>query len=116
MPADVNAVLNLMQAMPGAHAGNSAACCCCERQPAVAPSCKLPPSMNVPAETLSSQIDSIFSPGGMSGPAREACVRLMIAADLRGIDSHGVMMLPLYDELRREGRLKMEPDVKVVGE
>jgi LDH2 family malate/lactate/ureidoglycolate dehydrogenase len=72
--------------------------------------------MNVPAETLSSQIDAIFAAWGMSGPAREACVRLMIAADLRGIDSHGVMMLPLYDELRREGRLKMDPDVKVVRE
>jgi LDH2 family malate/lactate/ureidoglycolate dehydrogenase len=72
--------------------------------------------MNVPAETLASQIDAIFAAWGMSEPAREACVRLMLAADLRGIDSHGVMMLPLYDELRREGRLKMDPNVKVVRE
>jgi LDH2 family malate/lactate/ureidoglycolate dehydrogenase len=72
--------------------------------------------MNVPAAQLSSQVDAIFSAWGMSAPAREACVRLMLAADLRGIDSHGVMMLPLYDELRREGRLNMTPGVKVVRE
>ena len=72
--------------------------------------------MNVPAETLASQLDVVFLAWGMSGPAREACVRLMLAADLRGIDSHGAMMLPLYDELRREGRLNMKPQVKVVRE
>jgi LDH2 family malate/lactate/ureidoglycolate dehydrogenase len=72
--------------------------------------------MNVPAQQLSAQIDAIFAAWGMSEPAREACVRLMIAADLRGIDSHGVMMLPLYDELRHEGRLNMSPSVKVVRE
>ncbi len=72
--------------------------------------------MNVPAQQLSEQIDAIFSAWGMSEPAREACVRLMVAADLRGIDSHGAMMLPLYDELRRDGRLNMTPNVKTVRE
>jgi LDH2 family malate/lactate/ureidoglycolate dehydrogenase len=72
--------------------------------------------MNVPASKLASQIDAVFRAWGMSDPAREACVRLMLAADLRGIDSHGAMMLPLYDELRRDGRLKMDPQVKVVRE
>jgi len=72
--------------------------------------------MNLSAEKLSSQVDSIFRAWGMSAPAREACVRLMLAADLRGIDSHGAMMLPLYDELRCEGRLNMKPDVKIVRE
>jgi LDH2 family malate/lactate/ureidoglycolate dehydrogenase len=72
--------------------------------------------MNISAQKLSSQIGSIFRAWGMSDAAREACVRLMLAADLRGIDSHGAMMLPLYDELRREGRLNMKPEVKVVRE
>jgi LDH2 family malate/lactate/ureidoglycolate dehydrogenase len=72
--------------------------------------------MNVPAETLSAQVDAIFRAWGMADAAREACVRLMIAADLRGIDSHGAMMLPLYDQLRREGRLNMTPNLKVLRE
>jgi len=72
--------------------------------------------MNVPAAKLSSQLSAIFRAWGMSEPALEACVRLMLGADLRGVDSHGVMMLPLYDELRREGRLNMTPEVKVVRE
>ncbi len=72
--------------------------------------------MNLPAEKLSAQLEAIFRAWGMSEPAREACVRLMLGADLRGIDSHGTMMLPLYDELRREGRLNMTPQVKIVRE
>ena len=72
--------------------------------------------MNVPAPTLSAQLRAVFNAWGMSEPAAEASTRLMIAADLRGIDSHGTMMLVLYDELRREGRLEMKPEVKIVRE
>jgi LDH2 family malate/lactate/ureidoglycolate dehydrogenase len=83
-------------------------------------SCKLardgPPPMNVPAEKLAAQLRAVFRAWGMAEAASEASARLMIAADLRGIDSHGAMMLPLYDELRREGRLEMNPEVKVVRE
>jgi len=35
---------------------------------------------------------------------------------LRGIDSHGIAMLSLYDELRRTGRLTLAPAVKIVRE
>jgi LDH2 family malate/lactate/ureidoglycolate dehydrogenase len=27
--------------------------------------------------------------------------------DLRGVDSHGISMIPRYDELRRKGRVRM---------
>jgi LDH2 family malate/lactate/ureidoglycolate dehydrogenase len=72
--------------------------------------------MNIPAEKLASQLRAVFRAWGMSEPALEASARLMIAADLRGIDSHGAMMLVLYDELRRQGRLEMNPQVKIVRE
>jgi LDH2 family malate/lactate/ureidoglycolate dehydrogenase len=38
----------------------------------------------------------------------------MVETDLRGIDSHGVAMLPSYDEQFRAGRLNMRPDIRVV--
>lgn len=44
----------------------------------------------------------------------EIIVDNMVESDLRGIDSHGVGMLPRYDGLRRDGGLNMTPDVKVV--
>jgi LDH2 family malate/lactate/ureidoglycolate dehydrogenase len=41
---------------------------------------------------------------------------LMVAADLRGIESHGVGMLELYAEYRAKGRLATAPTVRVVRE
>lgn len=72
--------------------------------------------MNVPSEKLSAQLAAIFRGWGMAEPAAEATVRLMIAADLRGIDSHGILMLPLYDELRLAGKIEMKPEVRVMAE
>src|SRR5215471_3456947 len=72
--------------------------------------------MNISAEKLSAQLEAVFRAWGMSPAALEASVRLMLAADLRGIDSHGIMMLPMYDDLRREGRFNMTPSVRVVRE
>ncbi|MGB7541075.1 MAG: Ldh family oxidoreductase, partial [Burkholderiales bacterium] len=73
-------------------------------------------TMHIPSAKLGAQIAAIFRAWGMADAAIGPTVRNMLAADLRGIDSHGVMMLPLYDQLRREGRLEMQPEVKVVRE
>ena len=40
----------------------------------------------------------------------------MVEADLRGIDSHGIFMLPAYDEWRRKGMLNMSAKTTVVRE
>ena len=72
--------------------------------------------MPIPIEKLGAQIAAIFRAWGMADSAIEPTVRIMLAADLRGIDSHGAMMLLLYDQLRREGRLEMKPEVKIVRE
>jgi len=72
--------------------------------------------MNVPAEKLKAQLAAIFRAWGMSEPATEATSRVMIAADLRGIDSHGILTLPLYDELRLAGKLEMKAEVRIMAE
>ena len=69
-----------------------------------------------PAETIKRQIASIFAAWGMSGEHIAASVEVMVETDLRGIDSHGIAMMPLYSRLRAEGRLTMAPDIRVVRE
>jgi hypothetical protein len=41
--------------------------------------------VNVTAKQLSAQLEAIFRAWGMSGQAIEACVRLMLAAQVRSI-------------------------------
>ncbi len=39
---------------------------------------------------------------------------MMVETDLRGVDSHGISMLPTYDKEFRAGRLNMRPQCKTV--
>jgi LDH2 family malate/lactate/ureidoglycolate dehydrogenase len=41
---------------------------------------------------------------------------MMLETDLRGVDSHGISMLPTYDREFRAGRLNMRPTFRVVRE
>jgi LDH2 family malate/lactate/ureidoglycolate dehydrogenase len=41
---------------------------------------------------------------------------MMVETDLRGVDSHGISMLPTYDNEFRAGRLNMKPVFKTVRE
>lgn len=43
-----------------------------------------------------------------------AAVEVMLYADLRGIESHGVSTLTLYDEFRRSGKLTLRPTIRIV--
>lgn len=71
-------------------------------------------SRRVPAERLGAQVAAIFGRWGMPREQVDVTVKMMLESDLRGIDSHGVYMLPLYDEFRRAGRLTLAPEVRVV--
>jgi len=72
--------------------------------------------MIVPPELLGRQLTAIFEAWGMTSEPAEITTRILLAADLRGIDSHGVAMLPLYDDFRRTGRLTLNPEIKIVRE
>jgi LDH2 family malate/lactate/ureidoglycolate dehydrogenase len=65
-------------------------------------------------ELLSRQTAAILSAWGMPAEIVDVTVRVMIAADLRGIDTHGIATLSLYDDFRRWGKLTFNPQVKVV--
>ena len=72
--------------------------------------------MIVPHTLLAEQIRAVFLSWGMRPEPVETAVALMVEADLRGIDSHGVGMLPTYDRRRRDGKLDPLAEVRTVRE
>ena len=56
-------------------------------------------------ETIKAQIAGVLSAWGMPPDQVATTVDLMVEADIRGIDSHGIGMLPQYHDRRNEGRI-----------
>jgi len=72
--------------------------------------------MRVPATQIREQLVSVFRTWGMSAAHAEVTADMMVETDLRGVDSHGISMLPTYDKEFRAGRLNMRPIFKTVRE
>ena len=72
--------------------------------------------MRVPAPQIRQQLLSVLRAWGMSDAHAETTAEMMLETDLRGVDSHGISMLPSYDREFRSGRLNMRPLFKTVRE
>jgi LDH2 family malate/lactate/ureidoglycolate dehydrogenase len=72
--------------------------------------------VRVPAAKLSAQLEGIFSAWGMGAEHARITALRMHAADIRGIDSHGVTMMQLYSEQYAQGLLNMRPVIRVLRE
>src|SRR5207247_10700082 len=72
--------------------------------------------MRVPAQQVRRQLVSVFRAWGMSEAHADTTADMMVETDLRGVDSHGIGMLPTYDQEFRNGRLNMRPVFKKVRE
>jgi LDH2 family malate/lactate/ureidoglycolate dehydrogenase len=72
--------------------------------------------MRVPSKQIHDQLVTVFRSWGMSGAHAETTAQMMVETDLRGVDSHGISMLPTYDQEFRAGRLNMKPVFKTVRE
>jgi LDH2 family malate/lactate/ureidoglycolate dehydrogenase len=72
--------------------------------------------MRIAAKTIQDQLVSVFRAWGMSDAHAGVTAELMVETDLRGVDSHGISMLPTYDREFRSGRLNMRPEFKTVRE
>ena len=68
--------------------------------------------MRVPAEQIRQQLVSVLRAWGMSVAHADTTAEMMLETDLRGVDSHGISMLPTYDREFRAGRLNMRPQFK----
>ncbi len=76
----------------------------------------MPSPTLVPAETLSRQILAVFSAWGMSDEDAAAAAEVMVDTDLRGIDSHGIGMLPTYQKRYEEGAINPRPKIRLLRE
>ena len=68
----------------------------------------------IPWKQVREQLVSVFRAWGMSDAHAETTADMMVETDLRGVDSHGISMLPTYDREFRAGRLNMRPQFKTV--
>ncbi len=62
------------------------------------------------------QMAACFMAWGMKPEHVETSAGLLLEADLRGVDTHGIAMLVSYDERRRKNLITINTDVKVVHE
>lgn len=60
-----------------------------------------------PLERLQRQASNVLRAWGMSPELAETTARLMCQADLMGVDSHGISMLPTYETKMLAGTLKI---------
>src|SRR5215813_5923757 len=68
----------------------------------------------VAAPQIRQQLMSVLRAWGMSEAHAATTAEMMLETDLRGVDSHGISMLPTYDREFRAGRLNMRPVFKTL--
>lgn len=62
------------------------------------------------------QLKAILSGWGMPEGNAETTADVLAWSDLHGVDSHGISMIPTYDTLRRNGRVRMDAEPTIVSE
>src|SRR6516164_3870677 len=70
--------------------------------------------MPAPYERHRAQLKAILLAWGMPEDNAEATADILGWADLHGVDSHGISMLPGYDRLRRAGRANMAARPRII--
>ncbi len=70
----------------------------------------------IPAERLAAFIARAFGAAGLPSADSETLAGLMVEADLRGSDTHGVIRLPLYVRRIRAGGVNAKPNIRVVSD
>lgn len=71
-------------------------------------------TIRVPVDHLRDQVAALLQAWGMPAQTANVTADVMSYADAHGIDSHGVLMLPLYDEFRRDGKLLLQAEPRLV--
>src|ERR1700720_4410456 len=70
----------------------------------------------VPAAQIAAFIARAFVAAGLPVADAESLAGLMVEADLRGSDTHGVIRLPLYVRRIRAGGVNAKPNIRVVND
>jgi LDH2 family malate/lactate/ureidoglycolate dehydrogenase len=72
--------------------------------------------MPSPYERHRAQLEAILEAWGMPPDHAATTADILGWADLHGVDSHGISMIPGYDRMRRSGRADMQARPRVVKE
>ncbi|OIN61245.1 Ldh family oxidoreductase [Arsenicibacter rosenii] len=70
----------------------------------------------IQANTLRNFTEQVFLSIGCPDADARLAADVLVSADLRGVDSHGVARLPGYVRLYDHGRLNPTPDIRIVHE
>jgi L-2-hydroxycarboxylate dehydrogenase (NAD+) len=70
----------------------------------------------IPAPRLAAFVTRALVAAGLPEGDAKTVAELMLEADLRGSDTHGVIRLPLYVRRIRAGGVNAKPNIRVVGE
>jgi LDH2 family malate/lactate/ureidoglycolate dehydrogenase len=73
-------------------------------------------SPRVPADRIAAFIARTFIAAGLPDDDARTLAGLMVEADLRGSDTHGVIRLPLYIRRIRAGGVNPAPNIRIVSE
>ncbi|WP_420346737.1 Ldh family oxidoreductase [Pelagibius sp.] len=66
----------------------------------------------VAAAALENFVGAVLRAAGADEPSAEAAVRALVGASLRGVDTHGVRLLPHYVKVLEGGRVKGRPQMR----
>ena len=69
-----------------------------------------------PVATIKRQIAGILGAWSMPADLATTAAEVMGETDLSGVDSHGITVIPMYDEMRRQGKLRLAALPKIVRE
>jgi L-2-hydroxycarboxylate dehydrogenase (NAD+) len=70
----------------------------------------------IAADRLAAFIVRALVAAGLPAQDAETVAGLMVEADLRGSDTHGVIRLPLYVRRIRAGGVNAKPNIRVVSD
>lgn len=73
----------------------------------------MPTHMRIDHESLAALSREVMTAWGFSPEQAGVTAENLVAADLFGIDSHGVHMLPVYEEMLADGRVEAAPQIHV---
>ena len=76
----------------------------------------IPPTQAVASPELLRFIREIFAALGVSGQAAELVAQSLVAASIRGVDSHGVQLLPLYVDQLASGDVDGKASGRILSE
>lgn len=73
----------------------------------------MPPKINIPHQELRELVSGIFVAAGTSQEHADTVAHVLVWANLRGVDSHGVSRVPRYLELFDKGEANPKPAITV---